>query len=130
MTRKLVVLMVCTSVVYGCTQRTPEMQLIYDVGEAMGGESNIAETETLLLEGDGRQYRLGQNPTPGGNLPYWLLDEYRYEIDLLNERSRVIQTRTSTYRTGNPVFGQEQTLGLDGVMRSADLSLSLVFTLR
>ena len=108
-------MLICwTFVAYGCTQRTPEMQLIYDVGEAMGGEDNIAETETLLLEGDGRQYRLGQNNDPSDTLPYWELDEYQREYDLVNDRWRVVQRRTSGYLTGNPVIQQEQTVGVDG----------------
>ena len=115
MTMTRLTMLICwTFVAYGCTQRTPEMQLIYDVGEAMGGEDNIAETETLLLEGDGRQYRLGQNNDPSDTLPYWELDEYQREYDLVNDRWRVVQRRTSGYLTGNPVIQQEQTVGVDG----------------
>ena len=113
-TTRLAVIICWTFVAYGCTQRTPEMQFIYDVGEVMGGEGNIAETETLLLEGDGRQYRLGQNSNPGERLPYWDLDEYQREYDLVNNRWRVVQRRTSRYLSGNPVSQQEQTFGIDG----------------
>ena len=111
---RIAVLICCSFVAYGCTPRTPEMQLIFDVGEAMGGEDNIAETETLLLEGDGRQYRLGQNNDPTDDLPYWSLDDYQREYDLLNDRWRVVQHRSSAYLTGNPVSLQEQTFGIDG----------------
>ena len=115
MTMTRVAILICwTFVAYGCTPLTPEMQLIYDVGEAMGGEDNVAETETLLLEGDGRQYRLGQNNDPADTLPYWELDDYRREYDLVNGRWRVVQHRTSAYLTGNPVTVQEQTFGVDG----------------
>jgi glyoxylase-like metal-dependent hydrolase (beta-lactamase superfamily II) len=113
-TTRLAVIICWTFVAYGCTPRTPEMQFIYDVGEVMGGESNIAETETLLLDGDGRQYRLGQNSNPGETLPYWAVDEYQREYDLVNNRWRVVQRRTSRYLTGNPVTLQEQTFGVDG----------------
>ena len=114
MMTRIAVLICWTFVVYGCTERTPEMQLIYDAGEAMGGEDNVAETETLLLEGDGRQYRPGQNSNPGDRLPYWELDEYQREYDLVNDRWRVVQRRTSGYLTGNPVIQEEQTFGVDG----------------
>lgn len=113
-TTRFAAILCWTFVVYGCTERTPEMQLIYDVGEAMGGEDNIDETQTLLLEGDGRQYRLGQNNDPADTLPYWELDEYQREYDLVNDRWRVAQLRTSGYLTGNPVYQQEQTFGVDG----------------
>jgi len=103
-----------TFIAYGCTELTPEMQLIYDAGEAMGGEDDVNETETLVLEGDGRQYRLGQNNDPADTLPYWQVDEYQREYDLVNDRWRVVQRRTSSYLTGNPVTLQEQTFGVDG----------------
>ena len=57
-------------------KRTPEEQLIHDASEALGGADNIFETATLLLEGKGTQYRLGQNMTVDGDLPYWEVDEY------------------------------------------------------
>ena len=115
MTMTRITMLICwTFVAYGCTPRTPEMQLIYDVGEAMGGEDNVAETETLLLEGDGRQYRLGQNNDPSDTLPYWELNEYQREYDFVNEQWRVVERRTSGYLTGNPVIQQELTIGVDG----------------
>ncbi len=113
-TNRFAVLMCWTFVACG-PPLTPEMQLINDAAEAMGGADTIAETETLLLEGEGRQYRLGQNFDPDDPLPYWELDTYRREIDLANDQWRVILTRTPMYlMTGNPVLREEQTLGIDG----------------
>ena len=115
MTTKGCAIFICLIfVAWGCVELTPEMQLIHDAAEAMGGEGNIADTETLLLVGEGQLYRLGQNSAPGDTLPYWELDEYRHEFDFVNDRRRVIQRRTSTFLTGNPLLREEQTLGLDG----------------
>ena len=115
MTRGITLFVIALSVsLYGCTPLTPEMQLIYDAGEVMGGANRIAETGTLLLEGEGRQFRLGQNLNPNDALPYWVVDEYRRDVDLANARWRVIQTRSSAFLTGNPVLRQEQTFGVDG----------------
>ena len=113
-TKRFAVLTCLTFVVGGCGERTPEMELIYEAAEAMGGQNVIVRTETLLLEGEGQQYRLGQNSAPGDDLPYWELDEYRHEFDLVNDRRRVIQLRTSTFLSANPVLREELTLGLDG----------------
>ena len=64
-TKRFAVLTCLTFVVGGCGERTPEMELIYEAAEAMGGQNVIVRTETLLLEGEGQQYRLGQNSAPG-----------------------------------------------------------------
>ena len=113
-TKCLTVVIVTTMSLGGCTQRTPEAQLIHDAGEALGGADKIFETASLLLEGEGTQYSLGQNLTVDGDLPYWEVDEYRREIDLTDERWRVTQSRTSTFLTENPVVTQEEILGVDG----------------
>ena len=115
MTKKQFAALICwTSVVYACTPPTPEMQLIEDVAEAMGGARAVGETETLSLEGDGREYRLGQNNDPRDRLPYWELDAYTREVDLVNTRWREVQSRSSGFLTGNPVLRREQTIGVDG----------------
>ena len=115
MTRKgFALLICCTAVVYGCAPPTPEMQVIVDAAEAMGGERAIVGTESLVLEGNGREYRLGQNNDPRDSLPYYELEEYTRESDLVNPRWRVVQSRTSGFLSGNPQIRQEQTLGVDG----------------
>lgn len=115
MTRKSLTLLIClVGVVYGCASPSPEMQLIIDSAEVMGGERAISRLETLVIEGDGRQYRLGQNNRPSDDLPYYEVESYVREIDLVNSSWRVGQTRSSRYPTGNPVYSQEQTFGTDG----------------
>lgn len=98
----------------GCTQRTPEAQLVYDAAEALGGADNIAEAETLVLEGTGQQYRLGQNTDPDDELPYWEVEDYRREIDLDAARWRITQHRTSFFLTGRPEVAEEHIFGIDG----------------
>ena len=112
--RSRTVLIVSTLTLFGCTQRSPEMQVVHDAAEAMGGADDIAEAQTLLLEGSGRQYRLGQNHDPDDALPYWELDEYERQVDLQDGRWRLAHLRTSAFLTGNPELRQEQVLGLDG----------------
>ena len=110
----LTVFAVSTLTLSGCTPLSPEMQVIHDAGEAMGGADNIVEAESIVLRGSGRQYRLGQNHDPDDELPYWEVDDYVREVDLQNGRWRLNQRRTSTFLTGNPALKQEQILGLDG----------------
>ena len=115
MTRKSLVVLLClVPFVYGCAPPPPEMQLIIDAAEAMGGERPLSELESLLIEGDGRQYRLGQNTSPANPLPYFSIDSYVREIDLVNNTWRLVERRTSSYLTGNPINGRQQTTGSDG----------------
>ena len=110
----LVVLAVSTLTLAACTPLSPEMQVVHDAGEAMGGAGSIAESLNLVLEGSGQQYRLGQNRDPDDELPFWELDDYVREVDLVNTRWRVTQDRSSMFLTGNPALRQPQIVGLDG----------------
>jgi glyoxylase-like metal-dependent hydrolase (beta-lactamase superfamily II) len=72
----------------------------------MGGVEAVLATTTLVLEGTGQTYRLGQNPSPDADLPVYELHSYRREMDLTNHRWRVDQVRTGHFLTGNPVENQ------------------------
>ena len=98
----------------GCGASTPELQLLEDAAEALGGARAVSETTGMVLEGSGRTYRLGQNTTPRADLPYYEIENYRLELDFENQRWRLRQDRTSTFLTGNPLYGVRQTYGLDG----------------
>ena len=98
----------------GCGAATPELQLLEDAAEAMGSLRAVSETTGVVLEGSGRTYRLGQNPTPRADLPYYEIENYRLQLDFANQRWQLRQDRTTTFLTGNPFFGVRQTYGLDG----------------
>lgn len=97
----------------GCGAATPELQLLEDAAEALGGLRAVSETTGMVLEGSGRTYRLGQNITPRADLPYYEIENYRLQIDFENRRWRLRQDRTSTFLTGNPLYGVRQTYGFD-----------------
>jgi glyoxylase-like metal-dependent hydrolase (beta-lactamase superfamily II) len=108
-------LVVSSVLIVGCGgAATPELQLIENVGEAMGSLRSVRETTSLVLEGQGRNYRLGQNKGPRSDLPFYEVENYRLEVDFANERWRVRQDRTTTYLTGSPLYGVRQVYGLDG----------------
>ena len=93
---------VSTLTLFGCTPLSPEMQVIHEAGEAMGGVNNIEDAQTIVLQGSGREYRLGQNKGPDDELPYWDSEDYVREIDLQNGRWRLSHRRTSAFLTGWP----------------------------
>ncbi len=98
----------------GCGPATPELGLLEEAAEAMGSLRAVSETTGVILEGSGQTYRLGQNQTPRGDLPYYEIENYRLAIDFANERWQLRQDRTTTFFTGNPLYGVRQTFGLDG----------------
>ncbi len=88
--------------------------VIGDAADALGGAEAIAAANTLVLEGTGTTYRLGQAPSPVADLPEYELHEYRKEVDLQNHRWRVDQVRTGHFLTGNPVDRQPLSQAVDG----------------
>ena len=98
----------------GCTPTSPEMQVIYRAAEALGGLRTVEGAETLLLEGRGKNFRLGQNPNPNASLPEYEISEFTRAIDYANGRWRQEQVRTSNFLSPNPVFGQRQITAVDG----------------
>lgn len=97
----------------GCGAATPELQLLEDAAEALGGLRAVSETAGMVIEGSGRTYRLGQNVTPRADLPYYEIENHRLQIDFENRRWQLRQDRTSTFLTGNPLYGVRQTYGFD-----------------
>ena len=88
MKRRLIWLFVVTVAVGGCEQLSPEMQLIHDAAEALGGVEAVAAVATLRIEGSGNNFRLGQNRTPDAALPRAAVESYAVEADLRNHRMR------------------------------------------
>ena len=85
----------------GCSASSPAMALLDEVMTAMGGADAIGRANTLVLEGGGSSYNLGQNPKPDGELPMFEVTEYRRAFDFANGRWQLHWTRKPRYRTGN-----------------------------
>jgi glyoxylase-like metal-dependent hydrolase (beta-lactamase superfamily II) len=97
----------------GCAQATPEQRLIDQAAEALGGRDRVQAVSTIVLEGDGENFNLGQNRSPDADLPKYQVTSFRREIDLANGRWRHEQTRTPAFTTAN-TSPQKQVTALDG----------------
>ena len=51
--------------VAACSTQTPEQRLIRDAASALGGAERILAVRTLVIEGEGTHYNLGQDLLPG-----------------------------------------------------------------
>ena len=83
-----------------CGPATPELRTIEDAFDAMGGRSRVAAVRTLVMEGDGRRFNLGQNGRPDGDLPVFDVTEFSLRVDLAAGRWRQEYVRTATFPTG------------------------------
>lgn len=96
-----------------CATTPPEVRLVNDAADALGGKDRVLAVKSIVLEGEGEAPNLGQNITPEAELPVWKATDYRRTIDPANGRMRVTQTRTAQFLFANsPVQKQDQ--GLDG----------------
>lgn len=107
-------LMLVVGLAVGCAQTPPEMQVVNDAAEAVGGRDRIMAVNTLVLEGTGSQRNLGQNRTPDADLPLFQVTQFKRTIDLANGRARQEITRQAVVPAGlPPPDPQRQNFGVD-----------------
>ena len=102
------------AVLSGCTRLTSEQQLIADAARALGGESRIRAARTLLLEGEGSNFNLGQDMRPDAATQTFTVSGYRRVVDLAGIRMKVEQTRTPNFAYFQGQQAQRQVVGIDG----------------
>jgi glyoxylase-like metal-dependent hydrolase (beta-lactamase superfamily II) len=85
----------------GCASSGPESQLINNTVAAVGGADAINAVNTLVLEGTGDAYNLGQNSRPDAELPRFEVTKYRKAIDFSNMQWRQELVRIPRYVTAN-----------------------------
>jgi glyoxylase-like metal-dependent hydrolase (beta-lactamase superfamily II) len=111
-TRILTVAMVFS--LAACATPTPEQRIINDAATALGGRANVQAARSLVLEGEGTQYNLGQDLRPGANGQTFKITEYRRSLDLAGRRTRIEMTRTPNFSYFQGPQAQRQVQGLDG----------------
>ncbi len=112
--------MLCSTTVAGQTPaprarpatRAPRPATLDDVFRAMGGRDRVLGVRTLVLEGRGENFNLGQNVRPEADLPAFEVTEYRRLYDFPQRRWRLEQLRTPRFPAGNPT-PQRQRIALD-----------------
>lgn len=97
-----------------CTTVPPDQQLLADVAAALGGRDRIGTVKTLVLEGEGTHWNLGQDMTMEATGQTFAVTGYRRALDLAGGRMQVQQTRTPNFLYFQGQAPQTQTFGLDG----------------
>ncbi len=80
-----------------CARLTPEEQLLRDTAAALGGADRLQSVNTLVIEGEGTQYNLGQDLVPGASGQTFAMTQYRRAIDVGEERARTELTRVPKF---------------------------------
>lgn len=99
-----------------CSRSTPEQQVVNDAAAALGGSDRITAVKTLVLEGEGTQYNLGQDVTPGAAGQTFTVTGYRRAIDVAGGRARTELTRQPNFTYFQGPQAQRQVAGIDGAV--------------
>lgn len=97
-----------------CTQATPEQQILNDAVSALGGADRLQAATVLTVEGEGVQYNLGQDLTPGASGQTFTVSTLQRALDLGAVRVRTGQTRTPGFPYFQGQQPQSTVQGLDG----------------
>jgi glyoxylase-like metal-dependent hydrolase (beta-lactamase superfamily II) len=114
MRRMTWLVLVTAAVVAGCTQATPEQQIINDAAAAVGGGDKIAAVKTIVIEGEGSNGNLGQDMSPDATGQAFAVTGYKRAMDIPSGRVRIEQTRTPNFTFFQGQQPQKQVLGIDG----------------
>lgn len=108
--------LLATLVLAACTRLTPEQQVVSDAAGALGGREAVLAARTLVIEGGGTQYNLGQDTVPGAAVQTHTVKDYRRAIDLAGGRSRTEQTQVANFPYFAGPAPRRLVQGLDGTV--------------
>lgn len=97
-----------------CAQSTPEQQIIDDAAAALGGAEAVLAVSTLVVEGEGTQYNLGQDVVPEASGQTFAVTGLRRATDLAAGRWRRELTRQPNFTYFQGPDARPQVQGIDG----------------
>ena len=110
--------LVCTTLIVislaGCTPKPPEQQFIDDAMAAVGGRARVETVKSIVIEGTGVNYNLGQDMKPEAATQQFAITGYKRELDVARGWQRVEQTRTPKFAYFQGPQPQTQIQVLDG----------------
>ena len=96
-----------------CARLTPEQQAVNDAASALGGVERVQAVRTLVIEGDGTQFNLGQDVVPDTRGQTFAITQYKRAVDFSAERARTEFTRTPKFTYWQGLAPQRQIQGID-----------------
>ena len=92
----------------------PEQQFVEDAMRAVGGRAKVEAVKSIVIEGSGVNYNLGQDIKPEASTQQFEITGYKRQIDVAQGRQRVDQTRTPKFAYFQGPQPQTQVQILDG----------------
>ena len=108
----LLLVVVCAA----CERPTQEKQAASDAAAALGGAERIVAARTIVIEGEGTQYNLGQDVVPGASGQTFTVTGYKRSMDLQAGRARTELTRMPNFAYFLGRTAQRQIQGIDGTI--------------
>ena len=99
--------------VTACTTRSPELRAVDEAAAALGGKEKLLAVKTLVIEGEGTQYNLGQDVSPAASGQTFEMTQYRRAIDVPGERARTELVRVPKFTYWQGLAAQRQVQGID-----------------
>ena len=100
----------------GCAPQPPEQQFVNDALRALGGRARVEAVKTLVIEGEGVNYNLGQDMRPEAATQTFGITGFVRKIDVANGRQRLEQTRTPKFAYFQGPQPQTQIQAVDGAV--------------
>ena len=113
MARATTLLLLTLVLLCACARPTDEQRLIDDAAAALGGAERLRAVKTLVIEGQGAQYNLGQDVVPGASGQTWAVTEYKRAIDVTAQRARTELVRVPKFTYWQGLAAQRQVQGID-----------------
>ena len=113
MKRQMPVALLIGLMLMACTAEPPELRVVHDAASALGGRERLLSIQTLVIEGEGAQYNLGQDLTPAASGEKFEVTQYRRAIDVAGERARTELVRVPRFTYWQGLAPQRQVQGVD-----------------
>jgi glyoxylase-like metal-dependent hydrolase (beta-lactamase superfamily II) len=107
-------LFLLTALMASCASPTPEQQVLESAADALGGRDRLLDIDTLVLEGEGTLWNVGQDMTMEATGQTFAVTGYRRAMGLDGVRMRIEQTRTPNFLYFQGQAPQKQVFGVDG----------------
>jgi glyoxylase-like metal-dependent hydrolase (beta-lactamase superfamily II) len=98
-----------------CAAPAPEREIVDSAAAALGGRDRLLAVKTLVVEGEGRQWNLGQDMTPDAAGQTFTVS-FRRATDVSAGATRTEQTRTPNFNYFQGPAPQKRTFGVDAEM--------------